>query len=407
VKKYLDYKPEKMFIALALIFGLIMTFFNPPFNVNDENWHFYKSYDVSQGHLIPESILSSAQETIGTPYWPEGPIYFNADKIIYCLNQPFNFKQTSKLDISNIAIYPPTPYLASAFILFLGRLFNSSPLFLMYMGRLINLLIYIIIVYFAIKIIPIQKYVLLLVALMPRTILAASSLSADSFNIAISLLTISFILNLVLIKPKIIKKDLFISISLILVLSLSKQIYALISLLFLIIPKEKFKNPIRKTISFLTIIIPSLVTLITWNSLFKNLYGTRIALSSQQDNLILFLQDPSNFLFLLMKTLTSLKMLDFYMGTLILAGGSQTINFLFYSYITILVIVAVIATSKYKLSFKTKFVPLSIFLTIFLIVFFFEFITFTYPNSKFIEGVQGRYFIPVLPLFFLISITIN
>ncbi|MDR3291632.1 MAG: DUF2142 domain-containing protein [Methanobrevibacter sp.] len=82
--------------------------------------------------------------------------------------------------------YMPLPYLGVAFVIKIGELLNSSLLALMYFGRLINLLIYTIIVYFSIKILPTGKYVFLLLALMPMSLYVASSISADSLNLALS-----------------------------------------------------------------------------------------------------------------------------------------------------------------------------------------------------------------------------
>jgi uncharacterized membrane protein len=82
------------------------------------------------------------------------------------------------------ALYPPIPYIASASVMFIGKLLNFSPLDLIYPARLVNLFLYTLIVYMAIKLIPVHKWVLLLLALMPMTLYEAATLSADSFTIA-------------------------------------------------------------------------------------------------------------------------------------------------------------------------------------------------------------------------------
>jgi uncharacterized membrane protein len=71
-------------------------------------------------------------------------------------------------------------------------------------------------------------------------------------------------------KDKILKKDIvFISLC-VLGLALSKQIYAFLGLLFVMIPKDKFKNMKSRVIYFIYTIFPSSIIL-----LFNNyLYGT-------------------------------------------------------------------------------------------------------------------------------------
>ncbi|MDR2874040.1 MAG: DUF2142 domain-containing protein [Methanobrevibacter sp.] len=72
---------------------------------------------------------------------------------------------------------------------------------------MLNLLIYCVIVYFAIKIIPVQKYLLLLIALMPMTLYQDSSISSDSLIFVLSFLTIAIFLYLSLVKEKIERKN--------------------------------------------------------------------------------------------------------------------------------------------------------------------------------------------------------
>jgi hypothetical protein len=59
-------KKENIYLTFALIFGLVMAVFNPPFaGVPDEPAHFYKSWSVAEGNFKcsnENSIPKSAQE---------------------------------------------------------------------------------------------------------------------------------------------------------------------------------------------------------------------------------------------------------------------------------------------------------------------------------------------------------
>ncbi|MDR3292417.1 MAG: DUF2142 domain-containing protein [Methanobrevibacter sp.] len=397
-------KPEFIFVVLALIFGLIFVFANPPFQVPDENSHFYKAFEISQGHLIPKSNIAQIPTSILTiNTFPSNTIMNNFSKISFYLSQPLNLNETSTINIANIAIYPPLPYLATGAIIFLGGLFNSSPLFLMYLCRLINLLIYVIIVYYGIKIIPIHKNILLLLALMPVTLYEASSLSADSLNFAVSFLTVGFFLYLALVKDKIYNKDILISMILVFVLAFSKQAYALLGLLFFIIPKEKFENKIKRIVSFLIVSLPSMISLITWNLLFKSTYASpNSGIVSSDYNIQFILSNPLNFPTILINTLISTPgFIATFVGGFRRLTSNLPLNLIFL-YCVILVFVSLLSTSKYKLSFRQKLVPLFIFLVVSLLTFLFEFITYTPRGSNIIQGLQGRYFVPVAPLFLLV-----
>src|SRR5262245_35369643 len=45
--------PEYAFLAIGLVFGLILIYTNPPFQSNDEDRHFYNSYFASTGQITP------------------------------------------------------------------------------------------------------------------------------------------------------------------------------------------------------------------------------------------------------------------------------------------------------------------------------------------------------------------
>ncbi len=66
---------------------------------------------------------------------------------------------------------------------------------IIYLARFANLLLYVLIVYSAIKLTPVHKWVFFLLALMPMTLYEAASLSADSFTIAVSFLLIALFLK--------------------------------------------------------------------------------------------------------------------------------------------------------------------------------------------------------------------
>jgi uncharacterized membrane protein len=163
--KIVDIRVEVIFLVFALVFGSVFAVINPPFAASDEMWHFFKAYDVSQGHLVRGSPVVSIPKSFGNIYhftpWEASTVenYRNKDYSIF--NNPLNNNDTIVIDNLNTFNYMPLPYLGVAFVIKIGQLLNYSPLCLMYFGRFINLLIYIIIVYFGIKIVPIGKHTFL------------------------------------------------------------------------------------------------------------------------------------------------------------------------------------------------------------------------------------------------------
>ncbi|MCE7699887.1 MAG: DUF2142 domain-containing protein, partial [Methanobacterium paludis] len=266
INRLKNVKPQTAFIIIGLVYGLCFLMVTPPFQVPDEPAHFYKAFYLSDGHLIPEKVditegfyLPQSVVNLTNSYHDliSDPAKNKQKKglVNNFLNMPLENDNKVTVNISNVAAYPPAPYLASAAVINIGKLFNVSPLLLMYLCRLINLLIWILLIYMAIKLTPIHKWVFLLLSLMPMTLYQAASVSADSLTIALSFLVIAMFLKFSFDKHKMIidLKDSVIILVLILVLALSKSGYFILLLLFFMIPESKFKSRKTKNLMFITI----------------------------------------------------------------------------------------------------------------------------------------------------------
>jgi uncharacterized membrane protein len=417
MSKFRDIQPEQAFLLLALIFGIAILFINPPFQAPDEQVHFYKSYALSDGQIIPEKIGNSSGfyipkstnnaylEFRSIKFHPEDKI--NMINIFYFLNNPLHPNYTKFEDISNIFIvtYSPVPYLASGFAIFIGKLFSFSPLLLMYLGRIANLLFYALIVYMAIKITPVQKWVFFLLALMPMAIYIASSLSSDSFTIAISFLVIGLFFKFAFDDNKqvIDNKDLSILFILLLFIALSKQIYILLGLLFFMIPSYKFGNRKIMFLRFVSIFVPIMLVIIGWSFLVNGLYMPNSSAISVSGQIYFILANPLEFIFIVLNTILG----NYHNFIVMFVGNFGRIDTplpdsLIYIFIIVLSLVSILDKSRVNIVLKQKLIPLIILLIVFISVFALEFITWTPVGSVSIAGIQGRYFIPVAPLFFLL-----
>lgn len=87
-------------------------------------------------------------------------------------------------------------YFFSALGISLARLLNMNTITMYLMGRFFNLLFYILAVYFAIRMLPVGKSLLYSIALLPMPMQLAASTSRDSFRIACAMLVISLTLRL-------------------------------------------------------------------------------------------------------------------------------------------------------------------------------------------------------------------
>jgi uncharacterized membrane protein len=412
----LNINPHKAFLVLGLIFGILFLFITPPFQAPDEESHFYKVYYLSEGNVLPE------EEDITTGYFfPRSLekitqefsyIRFNPQnkqkvgQLVSLFSLPLDPNEKVPIKISNIAIYPPMSYLAAASIFYVFKYFNTSPLFLMYLGRMVNLFIWLFLVFTAIRITPVHKWIFFILALMPMALFLAPTLSADSFNIGLSFLVIALFFKLSFDenKEKIVPKDIFLLLIMMTILSLAKQGYAILLLLFLMIPKEKFNVSYLKNAYFALIAAVILLINSFWNFLFRDLYipspDPSVSASAQISYL---LSNPLYFPYIFQKTLIT----NFYAYLVMFVGDLGWLDtylppVMVYTYLLVLIFYSLIDKTEYNITRKQKIIAFITFSVIFVVIFAFEYITWTPVGESLIGGVQSRYFIPMAPLIFIL-----
>ncbi len=240
---------EYLFLLLGLVFGILFVFINPPYQTNDEDRHFYAAYSISVGQLnpinknnmsgtaLPKNLVAITQSFQGLPFFQGAKI--STDKV----------KQAAKLPLyeKDTVFYPnpqlvgnPLPYIPQVAGMVVGKVFNSNPIWLMRFGRLGGLLAFLLIIFFAIRITPIFKSIFFLYGLTPMTLYQGASITYDSLSIATSFLLIALALYYALEKKEITIKDLIIFGVIALVHRFSKDGYILFPFLIFLVPPAKF-----------------------------------------------------------------------------------------------------------------------------------------------------------------------
>ena len=408
-------KPEKVFLIIALIYGLSFLMINPPFQAIDEKTHFFRASDISEGHMMPQKVGSESLVTITESMaavtskfdlsnYPNNKLRLT--DIISGLGVPLNenSKSSSNIAIFAIVAYPPVPYLASAFGMDLAKLFNLPVLFLLYIGRLMNLIVWLLLIYMAIKITPIHKWVFLLLSLMPMTIFQGASLSADSFTIAISFLVIAIFLKFALDDNKkfITKKDIFVLFALVLMLTLSKPFYFLLIFLFLIIPSYKFGNRKKMFLTFSLIFLSIAMIEAIWYLATHGLYVPENSNTSIHGQIAFILSNPAVFPHVLGHTLWKSSYLYLTESVGHLGWSIFLPDWMVFLYLFALISVSLLDKNEIIINLKQKLVFAVMLFSIVLMIFALEYIAWTPIGKISVGGVQGRYFVPIAPLLFLL-----
>ena len=198
---------EAVFIVLATIFGLMLIIVTPPFQNPDENKHFFRAYQISQGVFLSQ-IGNEGKHGVRVPQalidlsssFEPWLSYHPAQKTsIEEITRAFSLPQTSQSNgffpLYNEKFYSPLPYVPQAFLLFLGRKLPIPVLSLLYLGRLASLGCWIFLVWISLRLLPYKKWLFLYLALTPMAMAMGSALSVDTVTNGLGFLWIALCLH--------------------------------------------------------------------------------------------------------------------------------------------------------------------------------------------------------------------
>lgn len=144
--------------------------------------------------------------------------------------------------------------------IFLGRTFNFSIYGVILMGRIFNLLAYMGLAYAAVRFMPFYKNLMAMFAVMPLSIYQASSLSQDAVLNGVGFLFVALCCYYAFDeKVKLNWKKTLVLGLLLLMMFLSKYVYACLGLLVFMIPKDKFNSRKDYWKSFIIALLPFVI----------------------------------------------------------------------------------------------------------------------------------------------------
>lgn len=165
-------------------------------------------------------------------------------------------------------------YLPMAAGLWLGRLLHVPFSLLVVMGRLGNLFTYILLFFFAIKVAPTKKLVLLVIGLLPSNIFLASNYSYDPWIIAFVACGCALLMREAWgDSPSLNPRTIVLSLALVSVGIMIKAVYCPILGLFFLMPRQKFSSRRQRLLYFTGIIFLGLFLLSTFATPFLSTGG--------------------------------------------------------------------------------------------------------------------------------------
>lgn len=258
-----DRELYKVAFAIILCFGILSALIVPIADVSDELEHLTRAEITSQGVIFP--------------HWEDGPnnltqLYNRTDEGKYSnvlnTNVGFNTTQSHMFFLNNLghtvfetphdtadinnktmldgSAFEQNPfygYLPQALGVFIAKLFDLNIIWMLWLGRICNLIFYAFLISMAVRIAPVLKVPLLAVACIPISIYQAASVSIDSMIIGLGILTLAYFLYLTKAEEGSLDvKHIALFCALSLILGLCKLPYLAFVFLILLVPKENFRD---------------------------------------------------------------------------------------------------------------------------------------------------------------------
>lgn len=403
---------EHLFLSIAIPIGLLYAILMIPGHVPDETTHFYKAYDLANGNIITK-ISENGSSYIEVP---SDLIRVNHVEIVNyndlktLENKNTDYQKTEKI-ISSAQGNASIMYIIPAIGFLIGKICNMNIIYAIYLGRILNLIFFLILGFFAIKRIPFGKLLFAIYMLMPMNLQQIASISADSFINSFLFYYIAYSMYLIYKKEKITKKEITSYIILTCISGIIKIVYIILAGVgFLIIKRKDITKKQKIGIICLTIILGGFFSLTTYKiaTRYSSLTDAQIEynerLNVNNDEQIKLMKNESKHAlkayfndWYYMQKHYAFMAIGYELGWLEIKTSETVITL----YLILLIISALLEKNEYEFGKLDKLWMFLIFAGICILVEFAMYTGFTPVGAEFIGGIQGRYYIPTYILLLL------
>lgn len=382
-----------IFPILAIMYLITL----PMFRVPDETNHFLRTYEIANGSIIsdqddngnggnelPKNIILPSMPISQIPNYRNETLENN--KVFY--------------SFSNTSLYSPICYLPQVVGVKVASIFTDKVIKIFYLSRIFNLITIYLITYFSIKYIPFGKALIILISLIPINMQENISVAPDGMLTAIIFALVSFTLYMRYSYRDIMKtKHYIIMYILAILISMYKIVYIPLCLLLFLIPECRFKS--KKSYQFNVIILGSIIVVLSaiWLKIASRYLVEFNPNVDSFEQVRFILLHPLKYLMAVINTLFTHG--DFYILSMIGSSlGLLNINInliIIYAYIGIFISLFIRKYETIERKDNTlTIITLSSVLCVIILIFTSLYVQWTPVGKNVIDGIQGRYFIPLM-----------
>lgn len=262
----------KVAFVIILCFGIVVSFIVPICDVSDETEHLARAELTSRGVFVPHwtghdlgversyNLTGSGKASIynkGAGYETIESVNFFTDYLGKTVeNTPYDTEKINHTSILIVSAFEQNPfygYLPQAIGMVVAKLLDLNVIWLMWLGRIFNLICYAGLISLAVKKAPVLKIPLLVVACIPISLYQAASLSIDSMIIGLGILSVGYFLYMYKAEKNSLDTKEVVKFSILcLLLGLCKLPYLAFIFLLILVPTDNFKKG-KKIIPYIII----------------------------------------------------------------------------------------------------------------------------------------------------------
>lgn len=398
---------EKQFLLVALVFGVLFAAIVPPGHVPDEGAHFMRAYGVANGEFVARNIGGSA---VGGEIPIESDfILRQADKkdragtyreMVAELTRGTTGEEVVEM-YNTSAVYNFVCYLPQAVGILIGKILGLPVLWMIILARFCNYVIWLILMYFAVKLIPKFKKIVVFMALLPIVLQEAMSLSPDALTIGASVFMIAYVLHLTFVKRGLLsKKERTILCLTAIVIGLCKIVYFPLIFIYLMLPEERFGSRKKKWMQVGGIVSLAIVVGLGWLAIsFGMIVETNPGVNAGAQ-VMGIMGAPLGYLKVMVNTVdfNLFRWLREMLGMQLTSFGLNLPEVFFFVSFSMLVLLMMQRDEKMRMRKIDRWLLSGVFVIIAVMIMTSLYVQWTPYGEEMIGGIQGRYFLPILLL---------
>ena len=272
-------------VAVALLAGLLYAAVTPPDRVPDEMGHFLRAVAMAEGNFFPPIGYVSPGHGFAGGIWMfrhrmeklDTAAKFTLEDVRAAYALPLDREKRAGIEFP--AWYSPVPYAVPAAIAFVGMQTGWKPFWIFYIGRIANLLACLAIAFVAMRMIRNRAAVAAAVLLLPMTLYELASWSADAMTISVALLLTCLLVRNMEADGVVTTREVAWIAAVAFVMGLCKPAYFLLVVPVLAIPTVRFGEKRRRAFATIAIVAAMMLgTLLAVAAARKGQYNPRAQL---------------------------------------------------------------------------------------------------------------------------------